>query len=964
MISHFSSPILSVAADVVKDLEGEDALCGLWARAYSLPPPILSHRSSLCHQVFTKCKESLKDGRRLENISWRLWYREMASAQSTPSSSPGSLSPSFSEKRSPSPITPVSDDGLITQQGTYHLRALLPSVLADLAVNFADKTRWLVPLPHPSLSPANDIATAHSWHAHHSATTVMTAGRRLSTASAPMERAKSHSSVCVGKMILDILPCKLDVDGQIPARSPTVPRIVQPRPVVAAVPTVQLPATPPPPNGLSFPRVVVVNPTPHPTPPATPSLPHPPPAAAQPSTHLLPPPPARSMVTSTLVAPSSGSTKPPSLPKTVSPLQPKQLVSASLLTSTKPLSHDALSAGPSKSKPYNDDTLKASDRRFFLQDPGSPSPEAGDRPTSEAPSENGDQAQEHEHDEHSPSSGTSSQMKSELTGHTSAVGAGAGAAAAAKRPRVLQVRKSKDRHVPVRPAFQRMQSHGARQASQKKTAVADTKKTTFNIGSVSSNGSRSGKSTQADNSKEKEKEREKKPEPSRTRPSSPTPLAATKQANANARPNTSARPNASANANATAKANVSANTHANANVNATATTSTNGAGPSQQRRGIVISTSSEYETDSDDDSEWASEDSAEDREKDRLKAKAAEEARRREEEEQRERDMFAKVPKRSYSNLNRTKSGLLSQLLNPDPNIFPPNHPYRSTRSTQDMTQFARQAAPVLPTSRSSVAVPLAAQVTVQAPVLPADNARQGAYRPRGPPQEMDMDTESDDENPDDAIQVSHSLAQQKLAALAGRRHSDHGPAKTQSRQQTQHPQQQSQQQQKQPGQPSGLQQQRQQMQEAGRPHLTSVATAPIPLSHPYNLPAPAPPMTPRTTRRQMLQTELSESLRRNLLWERQVSRINMTGRRGGVLGSGLRPLTAMSGEGAAAQVQGPSQQQPQPQPQQAGQQQQQPQQPPQQQQQQQNGDDREERRRRAMARNRSWADEYHYSGW
>lgn len=27
--------------------------------------------------VFTKCKESLQEGRRLENISWRLWYREM-----------------------------------------------------------------------------------------------------------------------------------------------------------------------------------------------------------------------------------------------------------------------------------------------------------------------------------------------------------------------------------------------------------------------------------------------------------------------------------------------------------------------------------------------------------------------------------------------------------------------------------------------------------------------------------------------------------------------------------------------------------------------------------------------------------------------------------------------------------------------------------------------------------------------
>ena len=84
--------------------------------------------------------------------------------------------------------------------------------------------------------------------------------------------------------------------------------------------------------------------------------------------------------------------------------------------------------------------------------------------------------------------------------------------------------------------------------------------------------------------------------------------------------------------------------------------------------------------------------------------------------------------------------------------------------------------------------------------------------------------------------------------------------------------------------------------------------------------------MTPRTTRRQMLQTELSESLRRNLLWERQVTRANMAGRRGGVLGGGLRPLTTM-GEGSG---------------------------------QQQREDEREDARRR----NRSWADEYHYTGW
>lgn len=65
--------------------------------------------------VFTKCKESLKDGRRLENISWRLWYREMVASGYSPTSSPGSLSPltPLSEKdmRSPSPMTPLSEDG-------------------------------------------------------------------------------------------------------------------------------------------------------------------------------------------------------------------------------------------------------------------------------------------------------------------------------------------------------------------------------------------------------------------------------------------------------------------------------------------------------------------------------------------------------------------------------------------------------------------------------------------------------------------------------------------------------------------------------------------------------------------------------------------------------------------------------------------------------------------------------------
>lgn len=127
MLSSFPSPILSVAADVVKDLEGEDALCGLWICAYLRDALFISSELTSSNKVFTKCKESLKDGRRLENISWRLWYREMASAQSSPASSPGSLSPSLSDRRSPSPITPISEDGLGVQQ-CMHLLALSESI--------------------------------------------------------------------------------------------------------------------------------------------------------------------------------------------------------------------------------------------------------------------------------------------------------------------------------------------------------------------------------------------------------------------------------------------------------------------------------------------------------------------------------------------------------------------------------------------------------------------------------------------------------------------------------------------------------------------------------------------------------------------------------------------------------------------------------------------------------------------
>ena len=77
MLTPFPTPVLSIASDALKDLEGRDALLGLWNCKFLLRGIIHMLIYISTPQVFTKCKESLQDGRRLENISWRLWYREM-----------------------------------------------------------------------------------------------------------------------------------------------------------------------------------------------------------------------------------------------------------------------------------------------------------------------------------------------------------------------------------------------------------------------------------------------------------------------------------------------------------------------------------------------------------------------------------------------------------------------------------------------------------------------------------------------------------------------------------------------------------------------------------------------------------------------------------------------------------------------------------------------------------------------
>lgn len=347
-------------------------------------------------------------------------------------------------------------------------------------------------------------------------------------------------------------------------------------------------------------------------------------------------------------------------------------------------------------------------------------------------------------------------------------------------------------------------------------------------------------------------------------------------------------------------------------------------------------------------------------------AEAAEEA-------QRQRDMFAKVPQRSYSNLNRTRSGLLSQLMNPDPQIFPVEHPYRRAYTSGDVSgkgvvrlgirpppqnnvssagpsaiaggitagapapapaperkgsggssASVRRAPMGLQPSKSSAALPVAdtatatpnGSMTDRRPMLrrhATDDGRgmsviskgkgkavvsgdmSGGYRPKGRPQEQEMEDDTDD-GEDDTLQLSKSIAQQKLAALASRRGiapSNNGAANnTSSRGAAPAP--------RFDDLPPWVQQQATATRNATALHPAPAPPpppAPIQLAYPYNLPQHAVPLTPRTTRQLMLHREMSESFRQNLLWHRQLNRADMIGprrRSSGALSNGLKPLTTI----------------------------------------------------------------------
>ncbi|KAJ2917371.1 hypothetical protein MD484_g3038, partial [Candolleomyces efflorescens] len=270
-----------------------------------------------------------------------------------------------------------------------------------------------------------------------------------------------------------------------------------------------------------------------------------------------------------------------------------------------------------------------------------------------------------------------------------------------------------------------------------------------------------------------------------------------------------------------------------------------------------------------------------------------------------------------------------------------------------------------LPFSKTGTAGPVASQVVVasvkpKAGVAPPGHARtvsgSGGQRQKGPlpGQEMDTDSEDEAEESNNGVQLSQSVAQHRLQVFAARRGIVQATNPLPPQQETDEV-------------PNWAREQQQQQAQAGPSHQQQQPQqppGPIPMMHPYNLPINAMPLTPRTTRLQMLRNEMPESLRRQLLWERQqagvpIRRTTSTGGggggagRGNVLG-GLKPLTTTpsmvqlrpKGSTNQDQLKGSGDRERRA-----------------------SGgkeaeDDMAEKRRKAMARNRSWADTYHTSGW
>ncbi|EJD49558.1 hypothetical protein AURDEDRAFT_112432 [Auricularia subglabra TFB-10046 SS5] len=833
-------PVLSVAFDKV---DKQDDCHALW-------------------QVFSRCKDAIDDGARLENLTWRLWNRNLTTAKRPLGDAPGHPHGAhFSLGVSDSELSGFTSDSSESASSAGADEAAISARSDGGQARRVDARRAQLSLSHPS--PGSAVVR-------------------------PVLEPRSRSSPDLhpGKFISELLPNKLVVPtSAVTVRSvapasasafaaTAAPLPSSPRSPLLARPlleTVIMPSTPPSATTAGCPAVVVVNPTPHPTPPATPRVPD----------------------------------EVPHAPAVLPAMQPS--VSSATLRVPGAV---VPATGNTASGEHEADGRKAAPTMFFLcHEPNTP--------------------------EHSPDS------------ESSATGTGPMAAAAATAAAVaVTAVNAKPRDSPAPPPRPNSISTTApsfdeASADMPGSATSSSFRPPSSIGSASRQrkgkepvrhhvGTRAvGRPTFAHRashhrpasrtvSPAKRPQLQAAPAPATQQPQEapvtapPPPVAVVPATGASNKPRADpVMPNP-------AVAPVAAPAAAREPSEAPPTRPIN---PQQARnslftgllapanRKVELATSSEFDSDTGDDSSWASEDESVDDGPD-IAREAALEA-------QRQREMFAKLPTRSWSNLDRLPQapGLLTSM-------FHPERAAQASASSQDILGAAARttSAPSLQmVGRSPVAAPLIQQVTAQPTI--ANNYSRTGYRPRARPEDEPEDTDTDEDDPEDTVQVSQSVAQRRLAALAGR----HSQQQRSQQQQQQQQQQQPQHQQEQP-----MLQQHPQQPQAGPSALPNGgAVAPIPFNHAY-LPVPLPPQTPRTTRRNMLASEMSESLRRNLLWERQVAKRSHGLPRNTSAGSrvgGLQPMTSLAGANEPI-------------------------------------DDREARRRAVLARNRSWADDFHTSGW
>ena len=245
----FSDSVLEIDVEAVAKVQGDEALCGLWNGQYTLSPRL----SLVCRAhigfslfstslvdvfdpfcaVFTKCKDSLRDGRRLENIAWRLWHREVFAPHGVDRGDSGTeqhiLLRSDSHLPPPIGLSSISDCEEDTLVGTVDISPLSPdpnsSSILDASTGRRAATRHKPPTTsasarsssQPSSRSPTTSASCSILDTHHRTSS---APNRLSADSQSPIKAinPGRSSVHIGQIISSLLPEKVNL-----SRSPRLP---------------------------------------------------------------------------------------------------------------------------------------------------------------------------------------------------------------------------------------------------------------------------------------------------------------------------------------------------------------------------------------------------------------------------------------------------------------------------------------------------------------------------------------------------------------------------------------------------------------------------------------------------------------------------------------------------------------------------------------------------------------------